>query len=154
MSQCPPRYSGYKRDLSVRINAIFCCALFGVQINSTFYAYLGRWRFDCSNAKQDMDLHVTLVHTDYFRVALKCARIRIQLSVWFTLLGLRLPSVLLSPRPGVTLSCYQLCAIYITTDLACAHASGLRRGGRAGGRARLRRIHAVRYGVGLSHINM
>ena len=39
--QCPPRYSGYKRGLSVRINAIFCCALFGVQINSMFYAYFG-----------------------------------------------------------------------------------------------------------------
>ena len=33
-----PRYSGYKRGLSVRINAIFCRALFGVQINSTFYS--------------------------------------------------------------------------------------------------------------------
>ena len=36
------KYSGYKRGLSVRINAIFCCcALFGVQINSMFYAYFG-----------------------------------------------------------------------------------------------------------------
>ena len=49
----------------MRINAIFCCVLFGVQCSTRI---LDGGDSIAVMQSEDMDLHITFIHTDYFSV--------------------------------------------------------------------------------------